>query len=173
MANDEHASTLWQFSAFDRLHEQAVRNVDRPTVISSTLMAEIAADLQMSPGNLYRYFPGKIDIALAIAEEHGEKQHQQLIEAANEAGLPAVARLRNIFHLDMVLTYEQIESDPRTFELAQGLSWNANGKEGSVINGLGTKRYFQLDRRHTSPNGTYKLLSPALPLSKLNGFKTI
>ena len=86
---------------------------------AKTSMAEIAADLQMSPGNLYRYFPGKIDIALAIAEEHGEKQHQQLIEAANEAGLPAVARLRNIFHLDMVLTYEQIESDPRTFELAQ------------------------------------------------------
>lgn len=43
MATEEHASTLWQFSAFDRLHEQAVRNVDRPTVISSTLMAEIAA----------------------------------------------------------------------------------------------------------------------------------
>ncbi len=43
MATEEHASTLWQFSAFDRLHEQAARNVDRPTVISSTLMAEIAA----------------------------------------------------------------------------------------------------------------------------------
>lgn len=86
---------------------------------SKTSMAEIAADLQMSPGNLYRYFPGKIDIALAIADEHAEIQLQALAEVGREAGLPAVARLRNVFHLDMVMTYEQIESDPRTFELAQ------------------------------------------------------
>lgn len=86
---------------------------------AKTSMAEIAADLKMSPGNLYRYFPGKIDIALAIADEYGETQFKALAEAAREPGLPAVARLRNIFHLDMVMTYEQIESDPRTFELAQ------------------------------------------------------
>lgn len=43
MSTDEHASTLWQVSAFDRLHEQAMRGTDRPTIISSTLMAEIAA----------------------------------------------------------------------------------------------------------------------------------
>ncbi len=43
MATEEHASTLWQFSAFDRLHEAAIRDTDCPTIISSTLMAEIAA----------------------------------------------------------------------------------------------------------------------------------
>lgn len=51
--------------------------------------------------------------------------------------------------------------------------WNANGKEGSVIEGLGTKRFFQLDRRHTLPNGTFKTLSPALPLNKFNSYKGI
>lgn len=43
MATEEHASTLWQYSAFDRLHQEAVRDLDRPTIISSTLMAEMAA----------------------------------------------------------------------------------------------------------------------------------
>ncbi len=43
MATKEHASTLWQFSDFDRLHQESVRGSDCPTVISSTLMAEIAA----------------------------------------------------------------------------------------------------------------------------------
>ncbi|HBA42012.1 MAG TPA: TetR/AcrR family transcriptional regulator, partial [Alphaproteobacteria bacterium] len=32
-----------------------------------TTMAELAADCGMSPGNLYRYFPGKLDIAAEIA----------------------------------------------------------------------------------------------------------
>lgn len=51
--------------------------------------------------------------------------------------------------------------------------WNANGKEGSYLKGLGTKRYFQLDRRHTQPDGSYKILSPAHPLNKLNSYKGI
>jgi hypothetical protein len=43
MATEEHASTLWQYSAFDRLHQESLRDSDRPTIVSSTLMAEIAA----------------------------------------------------------------------------------------------------------------------------------
>lgn len=51
--------------------------------------------------------------------------------------------------------------------------WNADGKQGSSIAGLGTKRYFQLDRRHTGTDGSFKTLNPALPLNKLNGYKGI
>ncbi len=43
MATEEHASTLWQISHFERAHPQAPRNPDRPTIVSSTLMAELAA----------------------------------------------------------------------------------------------------------------------------------
>lgn len=86
---------------------------------AKTSMAEIAADLQMSPGNLYRYFPGKIDIALAIADHAAEKQMDQLRAAIDAPGQPVILRLRNFFYTDMVCTYEMIESDPRTFELAQ------------------------------------------------------
>ncbi|BCW87210.1 hypothetical protein sos41_03370 [Alphaproteobacteria bacterium SO-S41] len=86
---------------------------------AKTSMAEIAADLQMSPGNLYRYFPGKIDIALAIADEHHEKQFEDLTAIASKPGAPVIERLRDFFHADMVQTYRMIEKDPRTFELAQ------------------------------------------------------
>ncbi|MFN9357805.1 MAG: TetR/AcrR family transcriptional regulator, partial [Alphaproteobacteria bacterium] len=48
---------------------------------AKTTMAEIASDCSMSPGNLYRYFPGKLDIAEAICTEAGEY---------------AVARLREV-----------------------------------------------------------------------------
>jgi AcrR family transcriptional regulator len=85
---------------------------------AKTSMAEIAADLQMSPGNLYRYFPGKIDIALAIADDSYEIRHEHLAEIARDKGRLAVERLRDLFHADMVETYKMIEHDPRTFELA-------------------------------------------------------
>lgn len=51
MASDEHASTLWQLSAFDRLHQQTMRDADRPTIVSSTLMAEIDALERRQDGN--------------------------------------------------------------------------------------------------------------------------
>lgn len=51
--------------------------------------------------------------------------------------------------------------------------WNADGKQGSSISGLGTKRYFQLDRRHTGTDGSYKTLNPAPPLNKYNQYKSI
>jgi AcrR family transcriptional regulator len=85
---------------------------------AKTSMAEIAADLQMSPGNLYRYFPGKIDIALAIADDSYEIRHEHLAEITRDATKTAVERLRDLFHADMVETYKMIEHDPRTFELA-------------------------------------------------------
>lgn len=110
---------------------------------AKTSMAEIAADLQMSPGNLYRYFPGKIDIALAIAEHAAEMQMDLLRAAIDTPGVSVILRLRNFFHTDMVCTYEQIESDPRTFELAQIIkterpAW-INGRlaqEREIINAL-------------------------------------
>ncbi len=42
---------------------------------AKTTMAEVAGDCEMSPGNLYRFFPGKLDIAEAIATEDYTKQY--------------------------------------------------------------------------------------------------
>jgi hypothetical protein len=43
MPTDEHASTLWSVSSFDELHERSLRGSGRPTMLSSTLMAELAS----------------------------------------------------------------------------------------------------------------------------------
>jgi hypothetical protein len=52
--------------------------------------------------------------------------------------------------------------------------WNAEGKSGSSLVGVGTKRWFQLDRRHSGTSGSpYKILNPAHPLNKLNSYKNI
>jgi AcrR family transcriptional regulator len=86
---------------------------------AKTTMAEIAADLTMSPGNLYRYFPGKIDIALAISEVALDGEYEVLAEIARDKSLPVLRRLRDFFYKDMVQTFEQIDKEPRLFEMAQ------------------------------------------------------
>jgi hypothetical protein len=43
MRTEEHASTLWSVSSFDELHERALQGSGRPTMLSSTLMAELAS----------------------------------------------------------------------------------------------------------------------------------
>ena len=47
---------------------------------AKTTMAEVATDCAMSPGNLYRFFPGKLDIAEFIATEDYQKHLDQLAE---------------------------------------------------------------------------------------------
>jgi AcrR family transcriptional regulator len=54
---------------------------------AKTTMAEIAGDCNMSPGNLYRYFPGKLDIAEAISQEAGEKTLAMLRDVVKQPGV--------------------------------------------------------------------------------------
>ena len=48
-------------------------------------MAEIAADCRMSPGNIYRFFEAKIDIAEAMARQHAMEQNGRLSAIARQA----------------------------------------------------------------------------------------
>jgi len=82
-------------------------------------MAEIAADCSMSPGNLYRYFPGKLDIAEAIAGEAGEQAIAKLRDVLKRPGRSAKERLRDFMFADMRLTYEQLEYDKQVYEMAR------------------------------------------------------
>src|ERR1700679_1481470 len=56
---------------------------------AKTTMAEIATDCAMSPGNLYRFFPGKLDIAEAIASEDYEHHLVHMRKIAVAAGKDA------------------------------------------------------------------------------------
>lgn len=89
---------------------------------AKTTMAEIAADCSMSPGNLYRYFPGKLDIAEAISQEAGEHTHAKLREVLKQPGKSARERLRDFVFLDMKLTYDQLEHDKQIYEMARVIS---------------------------------------------------
>ena len=73
----------------------------------------------MSPGNLYRYFPGKLDIAEAICTESGEYAIAKLRDTMRRPGRTAKERLRDFLFTDMRLTYDQLEFDKQVFEMAR------------------------------------------------------
>ncbi|HEX3810994.1 MAG TPA: TetR/AcrR family transcriptional regulator [Rhizomicrobium sp.] len=89
---------------------------------SKTTMAEVATDCSMSPGNLYRFFPGKLDIAEAIATEDYSKHLDHLRKLAAAPGKPARARMHDLLFEELRRTYHKLEKDPRAFEMARVIS---------------------------------------------------
>jgi AcrR family transcriptional regulator len=79
-------------SARDRIMEAAKSRFSH-FGYGKTTMAEVASDCEMSPGNLYRFFPGKLDIAEAIATEDYERHLEHLRRLA-QASTPARVSLR-------------------------------------------------------------------------------
>lgn len=85
---------------------------------AKTTMAEVAKDCGMSPGNLYRFFPGKLDIAEAIARTEFECHQEQLRAVVREAGKSPRERLRTFFFEELRHTYQMLEKNPRIHEMA-------------------------------------------------------
>jgi AcrR family transcriptional regulator len=112
----------------------AERNVVRDQIIEAakkrfwhygyakTTMAEVAADCGMSPGNLYRFFPGKLDIAEAIATNEFEQHFEILRGIATAPGRSARARLHDFLFESLRHTYTVLEKSPRVHEMAQVIS---------------------------------------------------
>ena len=88
---------------------------------NKTTMAEIAADCRMSPGNIYRFFEAKIDIAEAMARQHSMEQNGRLSAIARRKGVPADKRLRDILTAQMRENYALIEHNAKVIELTQVL----------------------------------------------------
>jgi len=89
---------------------------------AKTTMAEVATDCSMSPGNLYRFFPGKLDIAEAIATEDYEHHLDHLRKLALSPGKSARERLHDLLFEELRRTYHKLEKDPRAFEMARVIS---------------------------------------------------
>ncbi len=89
---------------------------------AKTTMAEVAADCAMSPGNLYRFFPGKLDIAEAIATEDYTKHLEHLRKLAIQPGKNARERLHNLLFEELRRTYHKLEKDPRALDMARVIS---------------------------------------------------
>jgi AcrR family transcriptional regulator len=89
---------------------------------AKTTMAEVAADCSMSPGNLYRFFPGKLDIAEAIARESHEDHLSHLRKLAVTPGRDARQRLHDLLFENLRRTYHSLEKHPRVHEMARVIS---------------------------------------------------
>ena len=89
---------------------------------AKTTMAEVAADCQMSPGNLYRFFPGKLDIAEAIATEDYLKHLEHMRKLAMAPNKDAGQRLRDMLFEELRRTYHKLEKDPRALDMARTIS---------------------------------------------------
>jgi AcrR family transcriptional regulator len=82
-------------------------------------MAEIAADCAMSPGNIYRFFEAKIDLAEAMARQHEAEQSARLSALARRKAVPADRRLREILLLRLRENFALAERDPKFLEVAE------------------------------------------------------
>ncbi len=85
---------------------------------AKTTMAEVATDCDMSPGNLYRFFPGKLDIAEAIAAEDYADHLRYLRKTASAPDKSARQRLHDLMVEELRRTFRRLEKDPRAYELA-------------------------------------------------------
>lgn len=89
---------------------------------SKTTMAEIAADCGMSPGNIYRFFEAKIDIAEAMARRHYAESHLESAAIARRKDMAPDARLREIFFKRMRDNYHLFHENAKILEVAEVLS---------------------------------------------------
>ena len=85
---------------------------------SKTTMSEIARDCEMSAGNIYRFFPSKLDIAEAMAEKFNLERFVHFKEIADKA-LPAIERFREFFFYALEETYSAIDEDAKILEIAE------------------------------------------------------
>ena len=84
-----------------------------------TTMADVADDCAMSPGNLYRYFAGKLDIAEEIARAASIRTTEELSHILIQSDRSAAERLHDFLFHDLRATYHALEKDPKLVEMAQ------------------------------------------------------
>ncbi|PKQ07974.1 MAG: TetR/AcrR family transcriptional regulator [Alphaproteobacteria bacterium HGW-Alphaproteobacteria-11] len=109
-------------TAHDATHQKIIQAAKRRFThygYGKTTMAELAADCEMSPGNLYRYFPGKLDIAEAICREASMQTAEDLSRILATSGRSAAQRLHDFLFMDLRETFQKLEEDTRIVEMAQ------------------------------------------------------
>lgn len=86
-----------------------------------TTMSEIAGDCNMSTGNLYRYFPSKLDIAETFARVLRTEHLATLRRAIADPDLPPPEALRTLLKIKFKLAYERWHARPRAYELSAAI----------------------------------------------------
>ena len=86
-----------------------------------TTMSEIASDCNMSTGNVYRYFPSKLDIAETFVRVLRKDQIERLKKIAREKTLTAQERLRKLLKTKFKLAYDRFHNRPKAYELSSAI----------------------------------------------------
>ncbi|MGK2871702.1 MAG: TetR/AcrR family transcriptional regulator [Alphaproteobacteria bacterium] len=84
-----------------------------------TTMADLAEACGMSPGNLYRYFPGKLDIAEQLAQQAFDEELTALREVVRKQDLSATEKLKVFFCTQLHVTHDKLNEDSKIFEIAE------------------------------------------------------
>ena len=112
---DEKAATR------DRILQAAMNRI-KHYGYGKTTMAEIAADCDMSPGNIYRFFEAKIDIAEAMARKHYAEEHAAMAAVGRRKDWPADRRLREMLLKRMRDNFQMFEENAKILEVAEVLT---------------------------------------------------
>jgi AcrR family transcriptional regulator len=105
----------------DRILQAAMARI-RHYGFGKTTMAEIAADCEMSPGNIYRFFESKLDIAEAMARRASAEQTAFVSSIAQRKDIPVDQRLRRVFLERTRRTHGLLHNDPKSQEVADVLA---------------------------------------------------
>ncbi|WP_132256076.1 TetR family transcriptional regulator [Methylobacterium segetis] len=101
-----------------------------------TTVADIAAALRMSPGNVYRFFPSKKALNEAVAERMLGQIEAELGRIVRETGTPARERLRRLVRTMHAMSAGQFTANRRMHdmvEVAMAESWEViHGHIGRV-----------------------------------------
>jgi AcrR family transcriptional regulator len=84
-----------------------------------TTMSEIAADCGMSAGNIYRFFPSKIDIAEEMTRRFAAETHQGFLAILRDRDRSPSRKLFDFFHYRLERTFRVFEHHPKLMELAE------------------------------------------------------
>ncbi|MBL8548792.1 MAG: TetR/AcrR family transcriptional regulator [Hyphomonadaceae bacterium] len=104
----------------DRILHAAIQRI-KHYGYGKTTMAEIAADCDMSPGNIYRFFEAKIDIAEAMARKHYADEQAELAAIARKKEIPVDQRLRELFFMRLRDSYRMLDEHSKMLEVAEVL----------------------------------------------------
>lgn len=86
---------------------------------NKTTMSEIAADCGMSAGNIYRFYPSKIDIAEAMTRKFTAESHAAYANIIRDSAKSPSRKLSEFFQYRLELTFRLFEKYPKLMELAE------------------------------------------------------
>jgi AcrR family transcriptional regulator len=89
---------------------------------AKTTMADIASAADMSAGNIYRFFAGKLDIAEALMRIDEKARLADLEAIVSEERCSARKKLTDFFFAELRSTFKKFDEEPHALEIARIIS---------------------------------------------------